>query len=99
MTDDYRGICINPVLSNMFEHCQLVIFSKALETSSFGFKAKLSCNHVVYSVQKTIEYFIENESTVNVCALDLQKAFDKTNSHSLFIKLINRNCPMKLINH
>ena len=34
---------------------------------------------------------------VNLCALDLSKAYDKTNHHALFIKLMNRNLPVELL--
>jgi hypothetical protein len=34
---------------------------------------------------------------VNICALDLSKAFDKMNHHALFIKLIKRNIPVELL--
>jgi len=33
-------------------------------------------------------------STVNICAVDLSKAFDKMNHHGLFITLMERNVPM-----
>jgi len=38
-----------------------------------------------------------NGSTVNICALDLTKAFDKMNNHGLFIKLMKRNIPVQLL--
>jgi len=38
-----------------------------------------------------------NGSTVNICALDLTKAFDKMNHHGLFIKLMKRNIPVQLL--
>jgi len=38
-----------------------------------------------------------NGSTVNICALDLTKAFDKMNHHGLFIKLMKRNKPVQLL--
>ena len=80
-TDNYRGITINPVISKIFEHCLLTLFNKHLQTSprQFGFKAKTGCDKALYTVRKTIEYFIEHEATVNVCALDMAKAFDKMN--------------------
>jgi len=34
---------------------------------------------------------------VNICAVDLSKAFDKMNHHGLFIKLMERNIPMNLL--
>ena len=98
-TDEYRGISINPIVSKLFESCLLTLFSKYFESSSsqFGFKAKTGCNHALYTVRKTIDFFIERESTVNLCSLDLSKAFDKMNRHALYIKLMNRNCPLVLI--
>jgi len=40
---------------------------------------------------------VDSGSTVNICALDLSKAFDKVNHHALFIKLIRRHIPVKLL--
>jgi len=99
-SDNYRGISINPLLSKVFEHCLVQIFSKYLKTSDmqFGFIAKTGCNKALYTVRKTFEYFTSRESTVNLCALDMAKTFDKMNKHALFIKLLNNNCPMIQIN-
>ena len=36
-------------------------------------------------------------STVNVCLLDLSKAFDKMNHFALYIKLMNRSIPVQLL--
>ena len=36
-------------------------------------------------------------STVNICALDLSKAFDKVNHCGLFIKLMRRYIPVQLL--
>ena len=57
------------------------------DVMQFGFKSKSGCSHALYAVRKTVEFFIERESTVNLCALDMSKAFDKMNRHALFIKL------------
>ena len=99
-TDNYRGITVNPVISKIFEHCLLTLFNKHLQTSprQFGFKAKTGCDKALYTVRKTIDYFIEREATVNVCALDMAKAFDKMNKNALFIKLLNNHCPLTFIN-
>ena len=99
-TENYRGISLNPVISKLFERCLLNIFDKYLGSSAmqFGFKSKSSCSHAVYSVRKAIEFFVERQSTVNVCGLDLAKAFDKVNRYGLFIKLMKRRCPVALIN-
>ena len=41
------------------------------------------------SVRTVIENLISNGSTVNLCALDLFKAFDRINHYARFVKLIN----------
>ena len=44
-----------------------------------------------------IDGYIAGGSTVSLCALDLSKAFDKMNHHALFIKLMNRQVPINLL--
>jgi len=34
---------------------------------------------------------------VNLCSIDLSKAFDKVNHHALFIKLMKKNIPNELL--
>ena len=92
-TDDFRGITISPIISKVFEHClyqcmKCHLFSSDLQ---FGFKKGLGCNHAIYTVQSTIDYYTSNNSTVNVCALDFAKTFDKINHYALFCKLMDRN--------
>jgi len=41
--------------------------------------------------------YISSGSTVNICSVDLSKAFDKMNHHGLFIKLMERNIPENLL--
>jgi exonuclease III len=99
-SDDYRGITVSPIISKIFEHCLLQQYKKYLfsSNSQFGYKKSIGCNHAHYAVQKSIEYFISRDSTVNLCSLDLSKAFDKLNRYILFAKLMDRNCPIKFIN-
>ena len=59
----------------------------------FGFKQKVGCSNAIYSLRKTIEYFSSKGSTVNICSLDLSKAFDKINFKMLFSKLMDRKLP------
>jgi len=76
-------------------------FGNMLKTSDiqFGFKTGLSCNHAIYSVayRRIIERAVKNGSTVNLCAIDLSKAFDKVNLHALFTKLMQKNIPVQLL--
>ena len=48
-------------------------------------------------MRSVINHYVSNGSTVNLCALDVSKAFDKMNHHGLFIKLMNRLVPLTLL--
>ena len=97
--EDFRGITISPVLSKVFENCLLMMMNNYLTTSDmqFGFKKNLSCAHAIYVVRSTVEYFNHNNSTVNLCAIDICKAFDKVNHSALFLKLMDRNVPRSIV--
>ena len=97
--EDFRGISISPVISKLFEHAILNRFAHLFGTSEyqFGFKKHLSCRHLIYNVRNVIEHYISNCSTVNVCTLDLSKAFDRMNHYALFMKLMNKRFPNELL--
>ena len=56
----------------------------------FGFKKTISCGHAVFVLHNVVDYFVSRSSTVNICSLDVQKAFDKVNHFVLFQKLMKR---------
>jgi len=87
-SSNYRGITVSPIISKIFEHCLLLKFNKFCwsDESQFGFKKKTGTNHAVYSMCKTVNFFTDNDSTVNLCSLDLSKAFDKVNRFVLYKK-------------
>ena len=97
--DDFRGIAISPILSKVFEYCLLDRCESFFSSSDnqFGFKKNTGCSNAIFSVRKTVEKYVNDGSTVNLCAIDLSKAFDKVNHHALFIKLMNRNIPHQLL--
>jgi exonuclease III len=96
---DYRGISISPVLSKVFEHCILRRFDRFLMTADnqFGFKKSLGCSQAIYSARCIVNHYVSNGSTVNLCALDITKAFDRMNHHGLFTKLMHRLVPLSLL--
>lgn len=98
-TDDFRGIAISCVLSKVLELCIYDRFKQffVVSDNQFGFKKGLGCSHAIYTVRNAVEQYLKGGSTVNLCALDLSKAYDKTNHHALFIKLMNRNLPVELL--
>ena len=57
----------------------------------------MSCAHAVYTVRYVIDHFVKNDTTVNICCLDVSKAFDKVNYIRLFLKLSNRKAPVCFI--
>ena len=99
IVDNYRAISISPILSKIFEQCLLTRYNKFMVTSpnQFGFKKGFSCSHAIYSVRKVVDHYVNGGSTVNVCLLDLSKAYDKMNHFGLYIKLMNRSIPVQVL--
>ena len=97
--DNYRAISISPIISKIFEHCILSRYSKFLGTNSnqFGFKKGSGCDYAIYSVRKVVEHYVAGGSTVNVCLLDLSKAFDKMDHCALYLKLMDRSIPVQIL--
>ena len=96
---EFRGIAISSIISKVFEYCFLDRCESLFGSSEnqFGFKKNTGCSNAIFSVRKTAENYVNGGSTVNLCAIDLSKAFDKVNHHALFIKLMNRNIPVQLL--
>ena len=57
----------------------------------------MGCSHAIYTVRHVVERFIKGGNTVNLCAIDLSKAFDKVNHHALLMKSMKRSLPVVLI--
>jgi hypothetical protein len=57
----------------------------------------MGCSHAIYSVKCVVDHFVQNGSTINICAMDLKKAFDKMNWHGLFLKLMDKMLPNKAL--
>jgi len=95
-SDNYRGITLSVHISKVLEMCILDIYGNYFVTSDlqFGFKKRVGCNHALYAVQSVVRHFTNGNSTVNLCALDMSKAFDGVNHFALFMKCMNRNVPI-----
>ena len=44
-------------------------------------------------LQSVVDFYTEHGSTVNLCLLDMSKAFDTVNHYGLYIQLIKKNLP------
>ena len=83
-----------------FSKCQFLtdfLTILLLQTINLDSKKRIGCSHAIFTVRNVIDNFVSNGSTVNVCALDLSKAFDRMNHYALFIKLMERNFPLNLL--
>ena len=97
--NDFRGIAISPIVSKVFEHCVLDRFRTCFSSSEaqFGFKKDLGCRNAIYMARSIVDKIIAGGNTVSICAIDLNKAFDKVNHSSLFMKLMKRRIPLELL--
>ena len=98
--EDFRGITVSPIISKILEKCLIERFSKYLwsDDHQFGFKKDCGCSHAIYALKSVMNNFSANGSTINICFLDVSKAFDRVNHFSLFSKLMNRNVPINIVN-
>jgi exonuclease III len=97
--NNYRGITLSPTISKLFEMCIMNKFGHLLVASDlqFGFRKFLGCSNAIFTVQSVVDYFVKHGSTVNVCTLDMSKAFDKVNHNGLYIKLMKHRVPPALL--
>jgi len=91
----YRGITLLPVFNKIFEKC---IVSRMEEFFNYiNFPPKLQHavrkknNNVIlsYAMQECISYYVERNSKVFSCFLDIQQAFDTIWWDGLFYKMYN----------
>ena len=97
--EEFRGISINSVLSKIFENVILESYSEYLQTSDYqmGFKKGLGCQHVIYSVKEISDYYSVGGSIVNICTLDIKKAFDRVNYYTVLTKLLQKHLPVNIV--
>ena len=97
--DDFRAIAISPVISKLFELAILERYEHFFVSSDhqFGFKKGLGCRDAIFCVKCVIEHFVENGTTVNLCSIDLSKAFDKMSRYALLIKLAQKKLPNTIL--
>ena len=63
----------------------------------FGFKRAHSTTHCTHVVKEVIKYYMNNESEVFACTIDIQKAFDRVDLIKLFNKLLIREFPVHIV--
>ncbi len=99
-SNNYRGISLIPILLKILEY---VILKKCPEiteshSSQFGFKSESSTLHAEFLISETINHYNKNGSSVYMCSLDAEKAFDSCNWSVLFEKLYyEKNIPLPVV--
>ena len=99
VSDNYRGITLSNVISKVFEMAMLLVFESQLtsDTLQFGFKQKSSCSHALFTLKTVVQHYVKQGSTVNICALDISKAFDRVDHFALLQLLMDRQLPRNFI--
>ncbi len=94
---NYRAIALSSIFGKILDKIILATQSEYLKTSDmqFGFKqhsSTIMCSTVLI---ETVEYYINNNSTVYVLLIDASKAFDRV-CHSTLFKLLESYdvCPI-----
>ncbi len=98
-TDNYRSITVSPAISKLFEMVLLNVFKQDLMSDplQFGFKSDSSCRHALFTLKTVVDYHVKTGSTVNLCAIDISKAFDRVDHFALLQVLMDRNLPHNFI--
>ena len=84
----FVGFLSCPVISEVFEHCILDRYGDFLIAVigliNLDSKSILVVQtNAIYVLRSVVDYYVSYGTTVNICALDLSKAFDRMNHHGL----------------
>jgi len=98
-SDNYRAITLSPVISKLFEMAMMALLDDKLDSDplQFGFKRNSSCNHALLTLRTVVNHYVKDGSTVNICALDLSKAFDRVDHFALLQLLMDRHISKHII--
>ena len=99
-SDNYRPVISSSVFLKLFEYCILEKIEDCLNFSDkqHGFKSNHSTSSACLILKETIHYYLNSNSTVYSCFLDISKAFDSVNHKLLIEKLIDSGVPVMIVN-
>ena len=95
LTNNYRGITVNSVLSKVLEILVLSRLEPTLSEAGFphlnqsAFRKHTGCGDAIFATQELIARYISEGSTVHMCLFDLAKAFDSVEFPVMLDKLFS----------
>ena len=95
-SNNYRAIALSSIICKVLEYIILDRMN-TISTSDLqcGFKKDYSTVLCSFLVSESLQYYVNNSSTVYTLFLDASKAFDRINHITLFNRLIDRGiCPL-----
>jgi len=97
--DNYRGITLSPIISNLFEMSVLEICNDIFSTDSlqFGFKTGTSCADAIFTLKTTDQYFTDEGSSVSIASLGISKAFDRVHHFKLYNSLLSAGITIVIV--
>ena len=89
--DNTRPITLSETLAIIYEKYVMYEIENSYEENDrqFGFKAKSSINHAIFTLRETMVWYKNRGKEIHACFVDFSKAFDKVNRQILLQKLAN----------
>ena len=99
LVSSYRPITLSSLFGKVIDLMILNRHQEAFNSSDvqFGFKSSHSTNHCTFVAKEVIAHNNNNGCDVFLCAIDMQKAFDRVDLTKLFKKLLQRPIPVLIV--
>ena len=93
--DNYRPVMASSVFLKLFEYCVLDIIKPYIQLNErqHGFRANYSTSSACLVLKETVFSYINSNSDVYACFLDISKAFDSVDHEILMKKLLDYGIP------
>lgn len=95
---NYRPISVGTIIGKVFESLLQPELAKnlKLDDAQFGFRTGLSTDSAILSLKYAVNYYVNRDTTVYACFLDLSRAFDLVNYSLLWKKMVRARIPNEI---
>lgn len=100
-SSNYRPISLATIFSKVFETIIMKHLNEnniPLNNAQFGFRRGSSTDLAIFALKNTVYEYLNRNTTVYSCFLDLSRAFDTINYNILWEKLRKTEVPPKIVN-